>query len=505
MSSEVNSPLSPQEKAPPSTRFVASVVAVTVAIFVVAYAQSFRVKPASDDWPIVTEMQRGNLRGVSVFFTDSVIRIGYRPLKSVAIWAMGNLGGDSIAARVAWIRAMHLLGAIGYMLVAVLWVRQIGLRRAGSIVAIALMLLHPVLPQATGSIDGIDTLASSALLWLRRGSCTGIANDQACAIAGSLNCFIVGVGFKENLFAIGPLSFVIVLMFWNWRDRRVLRNAIVLLATLAIASLAMIFVRFYVVRGGLEAGGEMLRFTPRQFAENVTLFASGLFFFGDTIWVYVNQSKPVLALVGVACLTSFAVVVGGLYRRGRDGWTAFLLIGLAVASFPTILLYHVSEMYVPPMLLPFALLAALAADAWMTGGRTVRFIVGMIAGAAFAFSIVTIRHKIAGLVEVGERADAQLKQVLTFVPADARNKRIMLLFDRDDLPPRRTYSVFRMGDEILLVHEPTLEWYRPGHRHVLQSIVVDDPATFDRTGWDVVLVWDAKTQRYSPLRAREGS
>ena len=124
---------------------------------------------------------------------------------------------------------------------------------------------------------------------------------------------------------------------------------------------------------------------------------------------------------------------------------------------------------------------------------------------AFAFSIVTIRHKIAGLVEVGERADAQLKQVLTFVPPNAQNKRIMLLFERDELPPRRTYSVFRMGDEILLVHEPTLEWYRPGHRHVLQSIVVDDPATFDRTGWDVVLMWDAKTQRFSPLPAREGN
>jgi hypothetical protein len=234
-----------------------------------------------------------------------------------------------------------------------------------------------------------------------------------------------------------------------------LLGAIALLASLAIASLAMIFIRFYVIRGGLEAGGAMLRINPRQLVENTALFASGLLFFGDTIWVYVNQSKAVLALVGMACLTSFAVIVAGLYLRGRDRWMTFMLIGLVVASFPTILLYHVSEMYVPPMLLPFAMLSAMAADALVSRGRAMRYMLAVLAAAALVLSIVTIRHKISGLVEVGERADAQLKQVLAFIAPDARNKRIMLLFDRGELPPRRTYSVFRMGDEILSRRRPS--------------------------------------------------
>lgn len=482
----------------PSTRFLAIVICGAILIFLLAYAQSFRVKPASDDWPNATEMQRGNLHGVSVFFTDSLIRIGYRPLKSLAIWSMANLGGDNIAARVAWIRAIHLLGAIGYMLVGVLWVRAIGFGKAGTIAAIAIMLLHPVLATAAASIDGIDTLASSALLWLGAWCVYRFRERPAVAIAGSVICFLIGVGFKENLFALGPLALVIVLMFWDWRRRPI--SAIGLLLTLAIASLAMIYVRFYVIRGGLEAGSGMIRFSIRQLAENIALFASGLLFFGDTIWVYLHQSKSVLALVGIACLTTFLIVCTGLYRRGRDRWMTFLLIALIVASFPTILLYHVSEMYVPPMLLPFALLCAMAAEAWMSASRPIRLMLGAIAIAALISSLATIHHKIAGLIDVGVRADAQLKQVLTFIPPDARNVKIMLLFRSDELPPRRTYSVFRMGDEILLVHEPTTEWYRPGHGHILQSVVVDDPATFDMSPYDLVLLWNSRTKDFKRLK-----
>jgi hypothetical protein len=208
----------------------------------------------------------------------------------------------------------------------------------------------------------------------------------------------------------------------------------------------------------------------------------------------------VLALVGVACLTALLLIGVGLYRRGPDRWMTFMLIGLAIASFPTILLYHVSEMYVPPMLLPFALLCAMAADAWMSAARPMRFALGAIATIALISSIATIHHKVAGLIDVGERADAQLKQVLTFIPSDAHAVRIMLLFKRDELPPKRTYSVFRMGDEILLVHEPTIEWYRPGQGHILQSEVVDDPATFDKSKWSLVLLWHSETQSFTKLK-----
>jgi hypothetical protein len=483
----------------PSRRFAAISFSCLVIVFLLAYSRSFLVKPASDDWPIVTEMQRGNAQGVGVFFTDSVIRIGYRPLKSLLIWAACNLGGDDIDARCAWVRVVHLLFAVGYAAVALLWIRQMPVGRAGTIVAVAIMLLHPVMPQAVGSMDGLDTLASSALLWLGAWCVLRFRDNLIAAVATSCACFVVGVGFKENLFALVPLSLLVVIVLYP-RERQAACGFAIGCA-LALAAAAAIIVRFYVITGGLGAGSQMLDFSARQLLKNVALFATGLLFFGDSVWVFVNESKLVLATVGAWCLTIFAIIVTGLIRHPAHRWTSFFLLGLVIAAFPTVLLYHVSEMYVPPMVLPFALLCVLSAEGWRQAARPARFAVGAVAGAALALSVITIRNKISGLVEVGDRADRQLRRVLDHVSASARDVRILLLFDEQQLPPKRTYAVFRMGDEILLVHEQTPRWLRPGDGITLQSAVTRDPLWHDATGYNLVLIWDATTQRFTPRAA----
>src|SRR5689334_16394305 len=132
----------------PSLRFGLFVLAAMFAAQLLAYRHSFAVRPASDDWPIVNEINRGNRQGVGVFFTDSVIHIGYRPLKSLAIWAFGNLGGRDIARRAAWIRVMTLAGALLYGVVALLWLRAMPIGPAATIATLGVMFLHPVLPQA---------------------------------------------------------------------------------------------------------------------------------------------------------------------------------------------------------------------------------------------------------------------------------------------------------------------------------------------------------------------
>jgi hypothetical protein len=269
-----------------------------------------------------------------------------------------------------------------------------------------------------------------------------------------------------------------------------------------------IVVRHFVIRGGLEGGAKMLDFSPRQLAENVALFASGLLFFGNTIWVFAHQSSGVLAMVGGACLAATALIAIGLVRRARlepapSRWIWFFVVGLIIAAFPTILLYHVSEMYVPPMILPFAMLGGIAVDG-LASTRAGRGALFVIAPVALMSSVLTIRGKVDGLVDVGLRAEAQLRQVLSFIPPDTRDRRILLLFDERELPPRRTYSVFRMGDEILLVHELTPDWYRPGDDLKLQSFAVPDPAAAAKSdlanGYDYVLLWDAAAQRFTRLR-----
>jgi len=481
--------------------FGLTVLLVLFAAQLLAYHQAFRVRPASDDWPIINEINRGNHQGVGVFFTQSVIHIGYRPLKSLAIWAFGNLGGDSIAARVAWIRAMTMAGALFYAWVALLWLRAMPVGHAATVAGLAVMFFHPVLPQAVASIDSIDTLASSALLWLGAW-CTYRWRDRlTIALPAALGCFFLGVGFKENLFALAPLAAIVL---WLFRRQRRVGSATLAFLVLIAAAVPMILIRRHVIDTGLEAGEKMLLMTPRQLAQNVVIFATGLLFFGDSLWVFVHQSTVVLAMVAAACFIAFGAMIGGILRSLPVlplRWLLFAVVGIALASFPTVLLYHVSEMYVPPMLLPFALLCGIAADGWWVGGsRAGRVGLVGLATVALVSSVWTIQDKVNGLVDCGVRAERQLRQVLDYVPPRTKNKSIMLLFDAHTLPDRRTYAVFRMGDEILLVHEVTPEWLRPGDGLKLQSRVVDDPRTFDQTGWDLVLLWDSSKQQFSVLK-----
>ncbi len=474
-------------------------------MFFVAYARAFRVMPASDDWPIVNEIHRGNHRGVHVFFTDSVIRIGYRPLKSVVIWAFGNLGSTD-QQHMAWIRVPHLLAALLYALVAALWARAIPLARTGALVTIAIMLLHPVLPQAAGSVDGIDTLASSALLWLGAWCIMHFRDRIWPATVSALACFVVGVGFKENLFALVPLSVVLVQMFWTERRRS---GAAIIGVTLALAALGMILLRRAVIAEGLAPGAEMLRLHPLPVLQNAAHFATALLFFGNSIWAFVNWSTRVQIIVGISCLLTVLLICAGLYLRTKRGidyphrkWLGFLACGLALSSFPTILLYHVSEMYVPPMLLPLALLCGMAADGFAGASIPMRAIAGAAAAVAVVSSLLTIRAKIGGLVDIGQRAYRQLQQVVSYLPLDARDKVVAIRYLYSDLRPRDLYAVFRMPDSHMLIHRDVLDFARPYRGLVLDADQIEDFSEIDMSKYDLVLGWDKSKQRFIRLDNR---
>src|SRR5207248_4449036 len=134
-------------------------------------------------------------------------------------------------------------------------------------------------------------------------------------------------------------------------------------------------------------------------------------------------------------------------------------------------------------------LCGLVADGYQKKRRPVPLFAGAILLAALCSSIWTIRIKIAGLRDVGDRAAAQIQQIISFLPPDAHDKRIAILFDSAQLPPRRTYAVYRMGDEVLLVHESVLDWPRPGSNLKLKSLT-DQPLS-DPQNYDLILRWDA--------------
>ena len=496
-------------RTPASWRFLWAALGVTSLVFLAAYWVSFGVLPASDDFSYINEIHRGNREGVWRFFTRSVTAQTYRPMTSVGIWAFGNLVPGYPTQGV---RALHLISAIAYAAAALLWIRAAKLGRAGAIVAIATMLLHPVLPQAVGSIDGFNSLVSSAFLWLGAWYVFTWRDRPIRALVAASLCFVVGVLFKEYAFALVPLSMLTVLCFW--RERRV-RWALALALALGALLLLVIVVRRYTIPPDplAQGGWNYVAADPVVLAKNVVqnaaLLAGGLLFFGNSVWAFVNQSPAVLAAVGLSVLAVVALAAWGVVVRFRQSptvngdalhrWLAYLLLAFAAASFPAILVNRVSEMYVPPLVLPLALLFGFAADGLRRTRVPARAVATTVAAVLLVSSILTIRAKVAGLVDVGRRADRQLRQILALLPPDARDMRICIRFLAADRRPRDLYAVFRMPDHLLAPHAVALEWPRPYRNLVLDSDTVSSFAEVDVARCDLALGWDAARQQFVRL------
>jgi hypothetical protein len=503
---------------PASWRFLWTALGVTSVVFLAVYWESFHVLPASDDFSYVNEIHRGNREGVWRFFTRSVTAQTYRPMTSVGIWAFGNLVPSHPTEG---IRALHLLSAIAYAAVALLWIRAARLARAGTAAVIATMLLHPVLPQAVGSIDGFNSLVSSAFLWLGAWYVFKWRDRPIRALLAASLSFALGVLFKEYAFALVPLSMLTVLCFWRAAP---LRWAMLFALALGMLLLLVIFVRKYTIPPDplAQGGWNYLASSPVELAKNVVknaaLLAGGLLFFGNSVWAFVNQSTAVLATVGLSVLAVVALVAWGVFLRLRhstsvDGeslprWLAYLLLSFAAASFPAILVSRVSEMYVPPLVLPLAVLFGFAADGLRPASFPARAIATTAAAVMLVSSVLAIRAKVAGLVDVGRRADRQLQQILALLPPDARDKRICIRFLAADRRPRDLYAVFRMPDHLLVPHAVALNWPRPYRNLVLDSDTVRSFEEVDPRAYDLALGWDARRQmffRLEPGRAEDGT
>jgi hypothetical protein len=320
-----------------------------------------------------------------------------------------------------------------------------------------------------------------------------------------LLCFLLAVGFKEYAFALAPLGGLVAVCF---APRRKWLSAAVIGGAACIAIIVIIIIRRYVVPGVYQRGFEYILLTPKQVAQNFTVMATGLLFFGDSVWVCVHWGRPVAALVGLVMLLSASVIGAGIMLAARRGWgadlpldrsprrwIAFLFLSFVAASFPVWIMFHVSEMYLPQIIVPLALLCGIAADGYRKARKMVTVPIFALALAALVSSIWTIRAKVAGLRGVGDRAAAQIEQILSFLPPDAHDKRIAILFDSSQLPPRRTYAVYRMGDEVLLVHESVLDWPRPG-KHLTLTSKTDEPLA-DPDKYDLILRWDAQEGRFA--------
>lgn len=469
------------------------------------YYRSFGVKPASDDFPIVHEIIRGNEQGPGIFFRQAIGPEHHRPFKSLGIWAFGNISHEH---RVFWIRVLHFCGMAFFLFVLALWITKLRLSTLGAIVAATALLFHPVLPQALSSVDGIDSIASSAFLWLSAWFVMVYADHLLIALPAMAICFLLGAGWKEYAFAVVPLCTWTAICFsrhCRWR------NAIwVFVTSIAIFAL-VIWYRQKVMPGGygMIKGSDYASLSPIQWSINAALMATGLLFFGSSIWVFVHQGIFAAAVVGVSMLIAMAVIIKGLVGwklRGADEhdkafsthrWIIFLLVSFIAASFPANIMFHVSEMYLPPVIFPLALLIGMAADGWRAAPHWQRRLAAAAAVIALVSSMYTIFVKVEGLRDVGERAEAQIHQILSLLPSDAHDVKVAVLFNPDELPPRRTYAVYRMGDDVLVVQQDAFDWLVPQRHLLLGSFYVNDPQ-FNPEDYNYIFQWDPVAKKFRP-------
>jgi hypothetical protein len=87
----------------------------------------------------------------------------------------------------------------------------------------------------------------------------------------------------------------------------------------------------------------------------------------------------------------------------------------------------------------------------------------------------------------------------SLVPPNLRKGKILVLYRRSELPDKRTYAVFRIGDELIVNSEYVLDWVLPGRGHYVTTEVQDDPRSAKFDGYDVVLLWDALTETFQRI------
>lgn len=517
-------PITPLRAAP--RRWLVLMLSLAIVAQWVAYRRSFQKLPAVDVFPEIIEVHRGDAQGITAFFTHSVSNKAYRPLDSLLIWFFGHV---STTQPVWGIHLGELLFASSIAAVGALWVRQLRLSKAGAAVAIAMMCLHPVLVLSTASVDGIDSVGSTAILWLGA-YLVLVARSRVAAVAWGLLCFCVGSLLKEYTFALLPISVCVAVCLRArtdpfWKDRAAWRDAIALSAVMLVAFFVLMIVRSKTMEAsGAQRGLSYIAVTPESWLLNAMIFSAGLLFIANSVWAFVNQdSLGVLILAGIWSMAITLTIAGGLWLRWTRGptrapqpladdepavpivglprWLLFLPLVLCAATCPALIMTHVSEMYVPPLLIPFALIAGLAADGFVAGPRLLRPLGLTIAAAALVLSLLAINDKVDRLVDIGRRADDQMRQLLAIVPPDAHGWKIAMLIGVSDRPEIPSYATMSADDDQLLSQGDALEWPRYGCGHIFDVYNLADP-NYNPLHYDLVVFWDVTKQKLTVANRR---
>lgn len=443
---------------------------VIFALQIVLYHQSFSIQPAADDFNApLTEILRGETQGPGVFFTRSPQPHNYRPLQSLGMWTYGRMSTEH---RELWIRLLHFTGMAVYGLAGVLWIRRAARTRIAAVCGSVVLFAHPALVAPLASIDGFSGLFATGLMWLSTYVIWRWRDRLWAALPLALIIFIIAIGFKEYCLGAVPLACLAVMCFAR-SPREALVRAFIVGFLFSIVVLGFIYIRSMTIPPpdpGQEIG--YFRADPVLWLRNAGLFAAVLLFPGSSVWVFLERSAPVIAMAGGLTLLVIIALATGLFcrlrgegsgesRRLARRWIVFSLLGIAAASFPPIIVAHVSEMYAVGMIIPIAMLATLAADGLVRTAALERRIAAAFFAAVVVIMAAAVWSKVALIRESGETAVNMLRLTLMKLPPDARDTTIAVCYPpRASYPPR--YSVFVMPEELSCRQPNAPDWLMPG-------------------------------------------
>jgi hypothetical protein len=484
----------------------------------VLYRDSFHVKPSSDDFIALHQIDRGQTEGAGTFFRASDVT-DYRPLQNLTFWLFGRMSRGHVLAGLRW---LHVLSFMFYAAVAFLWFHALGFHRVGAVLAACVLFLHPTQAGPLAGLDNYSRFVVSAWVWLgawiayTRGARPRIAIPFVCL------CFAIALGYMEYAVGLVPLAFLATARPGDgrrWREAWI--TAAALLAILAV----YVLIR---VSGVVTttSGASALSLDPRTWAWNAAMMVTAVLFFGNTVPIMRDTSPAGFAwLCSNAAIVALAILYGLRAWRDRPlahaggahpmGFPAapgltrsldfFLCAAFATALFPMILMRHVSEIYLTGVTLALALLTGLSVRGWLSASRPLQFLALILAGLQLLLAAGAIRGKVAGVLDAGERTEALFRQILEHLPGDGTTRRVATVFLEREHAAAKSYSIFAMPDDELI---PTgfgthaIRWFRPGQDIRLDHVLVADPSLVDLGPYDLVLLWDHSTGRFSLLKPR---
>jgi len=470
----------------------------------IAYREAIRIRPSADDFILPGQIRLGEVNGPLIFFKASPLN-DYRPLQSVAYWAVGRWQMDD---PFPLIHVLNFSSFVFFAAVVALWTMLLRMSLGGVVCVALLLSLHPILAGPLADLDGFTRMVVSGLVWLGTLAAVRFSGNLRIAVPLVAACFVVGLGFMEYALGLVPLS--VLALWWSRRDRRWFAAA-----TLA-AVLLVLFAGYYLARVSvLGSGASRLTSNPLEWIRNFALLLSGVGFMGSTVWVYFHPGAKSLALLGASVTLLGVLILAGLGLRYRNpepaeaGRTAFptlsreagFLVTAFLASFtPMVLMSHVSEIYATAILVPLALAAGRAAEGWSRASRPLALAAGVVFASLLAWGFLSAESKVAQLRDSGDRATIQLEQLLRWLRPEDRQQKVALVFLNRELPKLRTYSVFRAGDDHLLQPgagiRAAIEWTRPGSGHVVKHLIVPERSQVDPAGFDLVLHWNPESRQF---------